>query len=136
MAAAFRIVLYQTATALLTAAGLAWVSLEQSAAALLAGAVCVLPNAYYTWRMSGTRSAGRLLGLGAARVLVTLTLMGLVFATAKPAALGFFAAFIAMQLMYVVGAVKEYEVPSGQPGQPAIRRSTLSGGTQPGQHGN
>jgi len=108
MAVAYRIVVYQAATALLIAAGLAWVSLDQGVAALLAGAVCVVPNGYYAWRISGERSPGRLLGLGVARVMVTLSLMAVAFATAKPAPLGFFVTFIAMQLMYVVGSVNEY----------------------------
>lgn len=72
-------------------------------AALLAGAVCVVPGGYFAWRAQNERSPGRLLGQGVMKFLLTVTLMALVFAVMKPAPLGFFASFVAMQLVYVVG---------------------------------
>lgn len=78
---------------------------SQAVAALLAGAVCVVPGGYFAWRAQVERSPARLLGQGVMKFLLTVTSMALVFAVLKPAPLGFFASFVAMQMMYVVGPV-------------------------------
>jgi F0F1-type ATP synthase assembly protein I len=97
------IVALQLATSLMVAAGLALVDPAQAIAALLAGAVTVLPAGYYAWRARHERSPGRLLGQGVMKLVLTLVLMALTFAVFEPAPLGFFAAFVLMQAMYVVG---------------------------------
>jgi ATP synthase protein I len=104
MASTVRIVLYQALVAVVVAAGMAPMSLDQSLAALLAGLVCVVPNAYFAWRARVERSPALLLAQGVGKLALTTALMVAVFAMAKPAPLGFFAAFIAMQLMYVAGS--------------------------------
>lgn len=97
------IVVLQSMTSLVVAAGLALVDNAQAWAALLAGVVCVAPGGYFAWRALAERSPGRLLGHGLAKSLVTVTLMALVFAVLQPRALGFFLAFVLMQAMYVIG---------------------------------
>jgi F0F1-type ATP synthase assembly protein I len=93
----------QLAVALFVAAVLLFVDVSQSIAALLAGAVVVLPNGYFAWRAGVERSPGRLLAHGMMRFVLTLALMALVFALLEPAPLGFFSAFVLMQAMYVAG---------------------------------
>jgi len=99
------IVTLQLMTSLVVAAGLALVDNSQAMAALLAGAVCVVPGGYFAWRATVERSPARLLGQGVMKFLLTLTLMALAFVVFRPAPLGFFAAFVLMQTMYVVGPV-------------------------------
>jgi F0F1-type ATP synthase assembly protein I len=103
MTPTFRVVLRQAVVAAIMAAGFALVDRQQSVAALLAGMVCVAPNAYFAWRASVERSPARLLAQVVGKLAVTTASMAALFATMKPAALGFFATFIAMQLMYVAG---------------------------------
>lgn len=98
-----QIVVLQSMTSLLMAAGLTLVDTSQTKAALLAGAICVIPGGYFAWRAVRERSPGRLLGQGMLKFLLTVTSMALVFAVFKPAPLGFFATFAAMQAMYVAG---------------------------------
>ena len=105
MSSSYRIVLYQAGIAVVVAACVAPTGLDQSIAALLAGLVCVAPNAYFAWRAGVERSPARLLAQGVGRQWATVALMAIVVAVARPAPLGFFAAFIAAQLMYVLGAV-------------------------------
>jgi F0F1-type ATP synthase assembly protein I len=97
------IVALQLATAVGVAAGLLLVDAAQAIAALLAGAVVVLPNAYFAWRAGSERSPGRLLAHGMMRFVLTVTLMAAAFAVFKPAPLGFFSAFVLMQAMYAAG---------------------------------
>lgn len=104
MASTYRIVLYQAVVAAVVAAGLMPVSLDQSLAALLAGLVCVVPNAYFAWRAGVERSPALLLAQGVGKLAFAAALMIVVFAIFEPAPLGFFSTFIAMQLMYVVGS--------------------------------
>ncbi|MFW6092367.1 MAG: ATP synthase subunit I [Pseudomonadota bacterium] len=99
----YLVVLLQATTALIVAAAFAWVDKSEAIASLLAGGVVVLPAAYFAWRARWERSPGRLLGQGLMKFVLTVTLMALVFAVCEPAPLGFFSAFVAMQLMYVVG---------------------------------
>ena len=99
------IVMLQLMTSLVVAAGLALVDNSQAMAALLAGAVCGVPGGYFAWRATVERSPARLLGQGVMKFLLTLTLMALAFVAFRPAPLGFFAAFVLMQTMYVVGPV-------------------------------
>ncbi len=93
----------QTMTSLVVAAGFSLADNSHAAAALLAGAVCVGPAGYFAWRTTAERSPGRLLGQGVMKVLLTLTLMALVFAVFRPAGLAFFGTFVLMQSMYAVG---------------------------------
>jgi len=104
------IVALQAMTSLVVAAGLAVIDNWRGAAwaqapeaALLAGAVVVVPAAWFAWRAAAERSAGRLLAHGAMKVLLTLTSMALVFAVFEPRPLVFFGTFLLMQVMYVVG---------------------------------
>jgi hypothetical protein len=76
---------------------------SQAFAALLAGAVVVVPNGYFAWRAGIERSPGRLLAHGVMRFVVTVALMSLSFVAFTPAPLGFFSAFVLMQVMYVAG---------------------------------
>jgi ATP synthase protein I len=122
MPSTFRIVLLQAAIALVIAVGMTPAGIDQSLAALLAGLVCVAPNGYFAWRAGRERSPARLLALGVGKLVVTIALMVVVFATLKPAPLGFFAAFIAMQLMFVVGASGS----GGQSSQHPARRANTS----------
>ncbi len=93
----------QTITSLVVAAGFALADNSYAWAALLAGAVCVVPAGYFAWRATVERSPGRLLGQGGMKFLLTLTSMALVFAVFEPAPLAFFGTFVLMQAMYVVG---------------------------------
>jgi F0F1-type ATP synthase assembly protein I len=104
MASSYRIVLYQACSAVVVAAALAPLGIDQAVAALLAGAVAVAPNAYFAWRAETERCPERLLAQGVGKMLGTAALMVAVFASARPAPLGFFAAFIAIQVMHAVGA--------------------------------
>jgi F0F1-type ATP synthase assembly protein I len=97
------IVALQVASAVVVATGLSLVDASQAIAALLAGAVVVLPNGYFALLAKPERSPGWLLAHGIMRFLLTVTLMALAFAVFKPAALGFFSAFVLMQAMYAVG---------------------------------
>ncbi len=99
----YLIVLLQLMTSLVVAAALALVDGAEARSALLAGGVTVLPAGYFAWRMQRERSAGRLLGQGLMKFLLTVTLMALTFAVFEPAPIGFFSAFVLMQVMYVVG---------------------------------
>jgi F0F1-type ATP synthase assembly protein I len=92
-------------TSLVVAAGLALVDNSEALAALMAGVVCVIPGGYFAWRATVERSPARLLGQGVMKFLLTVTLMALAFAAFQPAPLGFFAAFVLMQTMYVLGPV-------------------------------
>lgn len=99
------VVVLQLMTSLVVAAGLALVDNSQAWAALMAGAVSVIPGSYFAWRATAERSPARLLGQGVMKFLLTVALMALVFAVLRPAPLGFFAAFLLMQAMYIVGPV-------------------------------
>jgi len=79
------------------------VDASQAFAALLAGAVVVVPNGYFAWRVGVERSPGRLLAHGVMRFVLTVALMALTFVVFVPAPLGFFSAFVLMQVMYVAG---------------------------------
>lgn len=99
------IVLLQLMTSLVVAAAFALADNSQAQAALVAGAVCVVPGAYFAWRAMVERSPGRLLGQGVMKFVLTLALMAVAFAVIQPAPLGFFTAFVLMQTMYVAGPV-------------------------------
>lgn len=104
MKPATRIVAYQGAVALVMAVALAPLGRAQSLAALIAGLVVLVPNAYFAWRAGVEPSPTRLLAHGVGRSVATLVLMAAAFAVTRPAPLGFFAALIVMQLMYLVGS--------------------------------
>ena len=100
--ASYRIVVLQIVVVLVTASVLSLVGSAQAEAALWAGVVCVPPAAMFAWSANRTRQAGRVLGQGVAKMIATVALMALVFANVKPEALGFFVAFAAASLAYVV----------------------------------
>ena len=104
MTVSARIILFQAMLALVIGAGMMLVSIEESLAALAAGAVCLVPNAYFAWRTSMERSPARLLAQSVGKVVVTLSLMAAVIVVLRPAPMGFFTAFVAMQLTYLLGA--------------------------------
>ena len=79
------------------------VTVEEAAAALLAGVVCILPTAAFAWISTRNVRAVEFVGLGVLKSVVTVASMAVVFVAAKPAPLGFFVALIALQLAYVVG---------------------------------
>lgn len=97
------IVALQLMTSLVIAAALWPIDHEQAWAALLAGAVVVPPAGYFAWRAQNERAPGRLLGQGLMKFVLTLALMALAFVWMQPPPLGFFAALVLMQAMYVIG---------------------------------
>ncbi len=99
----YRIVTLQLITALGVAALLLSVSRFESLSALAAGLVCVVPNGYFAWATTNARSAPRLLGQGVAKFVLTVFFLAGTFAVMKPAPLGFFSAFIAVQAMTLMG---------------------------------
>ncbi|MEZ5558536.1 MAG: ATP synthase subunit I [Pseudomonadales bacterium] len=99
----YRIVILQLCVAVVASAGLMLMSSRQAVAGLIAGAVCVIPNALFAWQTERQRSAGRLLALGVLRFALTLLLLGIAVAAWQPAALGFFGTLVLAQLMYVAG---------------------------------
>ncbi len=74
------------------------VTVEEAAAALLAGVVCILPTATFAWLSTRNVRAAQFVGLGVLKSVVTVALMALAFAVARPAPLGFFVALIAVYL--------------------------------------
>jgi F0F1-type ATP synthase assembly protein I len=99
------IVLLQLMTSLVVAAGLALADNSEAMAALMAGAVCVVPGGFFAWRAAVERSPGRLLGQGIMKFLLTVTSMALVFVAFEPEPLVFFGTLVLMQTMYVAGPV-------------------------------
>jgi len=106
MPVSYRIVTLQVATALLAAAGLLMWNAADAIGALAAGVVCVVPNGYFAWRTNRERSASRMLGAGIARLVGTVMLMTVVFATITPSPLGFFATFVLLQVVHVAGGAR------------------------------
>ena len=104
MPLSYRIVTLQVATALVGAAGLLLWRIPDATGALAAGLVCTIPNGYFAWRANHERSPSRLLGAGVAKMVGTVVLMAVVFATIKPAPLGFFGMFVALQIVHVSAA--------------------------------
>jgi ATP synthase protein I len=100
----YRIVTLQVAAALVGAAGLLLWSVPDAVAALAAGLVCTIPNGYFAWRANHERSASRLLGAGVTKLVGTIVLMAVAFATIKPSPLGFFGMFVALQVVHVSAA--------------------------------
>ncbi len=102
----YRIVTLQLFTALGVAALLlpvGSVDRFESLSALAAGLVCIVPNGYFAWATNTARSAPRLLGQSVAKFVLTVFFMAGIFVLMKPAPLGFFSAFIAVQAMALVG---------------------------------
>ena len=102
---AYRIVTLQACAAMVAAVGFLLLSADEASAALLAGAVGVIPSGYLAWRTQVERSPGRLLGQGMAKFGLTLLLMTLAFVWFSPPPFGFFATLVLMQLMYIIGAL-------------------------------
>ncbi|MCZ6658577.1 MAG: hypothetical protein O7C67_14885 [Gammaproteobacteria bacterium] len=93
----------QLVTAVVTALAMWLVTVEEAAAALQAGVVCILPTAGFAWLSTRNVRAAQFVGLGVLKSFVTMASLAVVFVVAKPAPLGFFAALIALQLAYVIG---------------------------------
>ena len=93
----------QLVMAVVTTLAMWFVTVEEAAAALLAGVVCVLPTAAFAWFSMQNVRAAQFVGLGVLKSVVTMALMAAVFVAAKPAPLGFFVALVVLQLAYVVG---------------------------------
>lgn len=113
MPLSYRIVTLQVATALVLAAGaFLWGKLwgrpdgSDAVGALAAGVACIVPNGYFAWRANRERSARRLLGAGVAKLVGTVVLMAVAFATLGPSPAGFFGTFVALQIAHVVGAAR------------------------------
>ena len=106
MPLSYRIVTLQVIAALVAAAALWWWDTAEALAALAAGVACVIPNGYLAWRVTRERSASRLLGAGVAKVVGTVILMAVAFATIKPSPLGFFATFVALQVVHVAAGAR------------------------------
>lgn len=98
----YRIVTLQLITVLGVAVVLLLSSRFEALSALAAGLVCVVPNGYFAWAASTARSGPRLLGQGFAKLVLVMFFMAGTFALMKPAPLGFFSAFIAVQAMALV----------------------------------
>lgn len=98
----YRMVVMQGCAVLIAAVALLPVAREETWAALLAGAVSVVPNALYAWQSERERSPGRLVAFGLLRFLLTLALLGAAIALLRPAPLGFFGAFVLGQLAFFV----------------------------------
>lgn len=81
---------------------LTW-DVREALAALAATVVSVVPNGYFAWRISRERAAARILAAEVVKVVATLGLMGLAFATMELRPLGFFGTFGVLQLTHVVG---------------------------------
>lgn len=105
MPAPHRVVALQGLLTLLAAAVGAVVDPAQGKAALLAGAAVLGPTAWYARQTGRQRSPGRLLGQGVARMLATVALMAAVIVAFEPAAAGFFATLILLQLAYLAALV-------------------------------
>ena len=109
MPLSYRIVTLQVATALVVAAAaLLWGQPDASDAmgALAAGVACAVPNGYFAWRANHERSASRLLGAGVAKLVGTVVLMAVAFATMQPSLLGFFGTFVVLQIVQVAGGAR------------------------------
>ena len=99
----YRTVALQAAVGLLLVlVALAWDGRE-AVAALVATIVSVVPNGYFAWRVSRERAAAGLLTAEVVKIVATIALMGLAFATMELPPLGFFATFGVLQLVHVVG---------------------------------
>ena len=105
MPLSYRIVTLQACAAMIAAVCLLLLSVEEATAALLAGAVGVIPGGYLAWRAQVERSPGRLLGQGMVKFVLTVVLMAVAFVWFKPPPFGFFATLVLMQIMYIVGAL-------------------------------
>lgn len=120
----YRIVTLQVAATLAVASlSSAW-NLRVAFAALMAGVVCVPPNAYFAWRVNRERSAGRLLASSVIRFVATVGLMAFVMIRLQPAPAAFFATFVLLQLVHVAGAgrARTGGEPSGRAGTSGARR--------------
>ena len=71
-------------------------------AALLGGACVLLPAGYLAWRAGTIRSPQKLLVMGMGKFVSTCALLAIAMVLVKPSPLGFFAALVVAQLMYVL----------------------------------
>jgi hypothetical protein len=71
-------------------------------AALLGGACVLLPAGYLAWRAGTVRSPQKLLVMGMGKFVSTCALLAIAMVLVKPSPLGFFAALVVAQLMYVL----------------------------------
>ena len=81
--------------------GVVWKT-ESAIAALLGGGCVLLPAAYLAWRSGRERSPHKLLVMGVGKFVSTCALLAIAMVLAQPSPMGFFAALIVAQLMYVL----------------------------------
>ncbi len=101
MSHAYRIVAAQMAAIGAVAAGLCFLELRWGASALLGGLVIVLPNALFAWRTSQLRNPTGIVVASVVKLVLTITLMVIVFVLVAPEARSFFAG---LTVSYVVFA--------------------------------
>lgn len=71
-------------------------------AALLGGGCVALPAGYLAWRAGRERSPQKLLVMGFGKFISTCALLAIAMVLIQPSPVGFFAALIIAQLMYVL----------------------------------
>ena len=98
--------LVQVAVGVFVAGGLWLWKAPEALGALLATAVCALPNGLFARRVQTERSPSRLLGAGVLKFVSTLGLMVLVFWLWTPPPLGFLGVFVLMQLTHAVAGAR------------------------------
>jgi len=104
---AFRVVAVQGVLAVTLTMMFLLFSRAHALSSALAGAVMLVPNMYFAWRVAVDVPAGqessaarRLLGSGIAKSLATIGLLIAVFAYFRPQPLAFFATMIVLQGVY------------------------------------
>ncbi|HTO58620.1 MAG TPA: ATP synthase subunit I [Pseudomonadales bacterium] len=104
---AFRVVAVQGVLAVTLTMMFLLFSRAHALSCALAGAVMLVPNMYFAWRVAVDVPAGqessaarRLLGSGIAKSLATIGLLIAVFAYFRPQPLAFFATMIVLQGVY------------------------------------
>ena len=84
-----------------TLCGLVW-GFEEARSAVFGGGCVLVPAMYFAWRLSQQRSPSKLLAMGVGKFVSTCALLALAMVVARPSPLGFFAALIVAQGMYVL----------------------------------
>ncbi len=85
-----------------------WWGFHQSASALAAGLVSVIPAALYAWRAAVERSATRFLLQGVLKFGLTLVGLGVCIVLVEPAPAGFFGTFALLHMLYALVPLLEY----------------------------
>ncbi len=112
MALPYRVLVIQTLAAGLIGAVLLLSSLADAVAALLAGIVVVIPNAYFAWRVvtldvggDPEQTSRRLVFQGVQKQLLMLALMVAMFVWVAPAPWPFFGALIVLMAIHGLASV-------------------------------